>query len=95
VAQSLGPTEPNWGWPAPPPSPLGQVLAPFEIPLCQHVKEGRRTGYPLPKVGPATKLARVVGQVPPLSPTFGQSTNLTPYKYPCTPPDRKFEKSEV
>jgi hypothetical protein len=50
VAQSLDPTEPEWGWPAPPPWPAGQVLVPFKFSLCQRVKEGRCMGYPMPKV---------------------------------------------
>jgi hypothetical protein len=50
AVQSPGPTEPKWHWPA------SQVLAPFQIPLCQCVKEGRCTGYPMPKVGVVTKL---------------------------------------
>jgi hypothetical protein len=56
----------------------------------------------MPKVGVAMKLGysatlagRPVRQVDPLSPTFGQSTDLTPYKYPRTPPSRKCEESEV
>jgi hypothetical protein len=56
VAQSLSPTEPKWGWPAPPPWPAGQVLAPFQIPLYQHVKEGQCMGYPMPKFSAAIKL---------------------------------------
>jgi hypothetical protein len=55
VAQSKGPTEPKWGRSAPPPWPAGQVLAPFQILLCQCVKEGRCTGHPMPKVGVAKK----------------------------------------
>jgi hypothetical protein len=51
VAQSSGPTELKWGRPGPPPWPAGQVLAPFQFPLCQRVMEGRCTGYPMPKVG--------------------------------------------
>jgi hypothetical protein len=50
MAQNSGPTEPKWGRPAPPPWPVGQVLAPFQFPLCQHVKEGWCTGYLIPKV---------------------------------------------
>jgi hypothetical protein len=38
--------------------PAGQVLVPFQIPLCQRVKEDWCTGYPLPKVGVAMKLGR-------------------------------------
>jgi hypothetical protein len=49
VAQSPGPTEPKWG-------PADQVLAPFQIPLCQRVKEGRCTGYQMPKVDATMKL---------------------------------------
>jgi hypothetical protein len=59
-------------------------------------------GYPMPKVGvamklgcPATLAGRSSGQVGPLSPTFGQSTDLTPYKYPHTPLGRRCEESEV
>jgi hypothetical protein len=33
-------------------------LAPFQIPLCQHVKEGQCMGYPMPKVGATMKLGR-------------------------------------
>jgi hypothetical protein len=51
VAQSLGPTEPKWGRPAPPPCPASQVLAQFQFLLCQRVNEGRCTGNPLPKIG--------------------------------------------
>jgi hypothetical protein len=58
VVQSSGPTELKWGRPAPPPWPAGQVQAPFQIPLCQRVKEGRCTGYSMPKVGAAKKLGR-------------------------------------
>jgi hypothetical protein len=58
VAQSLGPTEPKWDQPAPPPWLAAQVLASFQTLLCQHVKEGRCTGYPMPKVGAAKKLGR-------------------------------------
>jgi hypothetical protein len=50
MPQSPGPTEPKWGWLA------GQVFTPFQIPLCYRVKEGRCMGYPMPKVGAATKL---------------------------------------
>jgi hypothetical protein len=53
VAQSSGPTEQKWG------RPVGQVLVPFQIPLCQRVKESRYTGYPMPKVGVAAKLGRL------------------------------------
>jgi hypothetical protein len=56
VAQSPGPTEPKWGQPAPPLWLAGQVLVPFQIPLCQRVKEGRCMGYPMLKVGAAIKL---------------------------------------
>jgi hypothetical protein len=35
------------------------MLAPFQIPLCQHVKEGRCTEYPMPKVGAAMQLCRL------------------------------------
>jgi hypothetical protein len=62
VAQGPGPTEPKWGWSALAPCPAlaswpaGQVLAPFQILLCQCVNEGRCTGYPMPKVGASTKL---------------------------------------
>jgi hypothetical protein len=65
VAQSSGPTEPMWGWPAPPPLSAGQVLASFQILLCQRVKEGQCMGYPMPKVGAATKhghLATLAGR---------------------------------
>jgi hypothetical protein len=58
MAQSPGPTKPKWARSAPPHWPAGQVLAPFQIPLCQRVKEGRCTGYPMPKVGAAMKLGR-------------------------------------
>jgi hypothetical protein len=65
VVQCLGPTEPKWGRSAPPPWSGGQVLAPFQIPFCQCVKEGRCTGHPMPKVSaarthgcPATLAAR-------------------------------------
>jgi hypothetical protein len=58
MAQSLGPTKPKWGQPAPPPWPGGQVLVHFQIPVCQHVKEGQCTGYPMPKVGVAMKLCQ-------------------------------------
>jgi hypothetical protein len=50
VAQSLGPTEPMWVRPAWPFWPASQVLVPFQFSLCQHVKEGRCTGYPMSKV---------------------------------------------
>jgi hypothetical protein len=50
MAQSLGPTEPRSGQPAQPPWLAGQVLVPFQFPLCQHVKDGRCMGYPMPKV---------------------------------------------
>jgi hypothetical protein len=50
VAHSPDPIEPKWGWLAPPPWPAGQVLAPFQFLLCQRVKEGQCTGYPMPKV---------------------------------------------
>jgi hypothetical protein len=56
VAQSPSPTEPKWARPVPPPWPARQVLAPFQIPLCQCVKEGRCMGYPMPKVDAATRL---------------------------------------
>jgi hypothetical protein len=56
VAQRLGPTEPKWGRLAAPPWPAGQVLAPFQTPLCQCVKEGWCMGHPMPKVGAANKL---------------------------------------
>jgi hypothetical protein len=65
VAQSSGPTEPKWHWTAPPPWPVGQVLAPFQIPLCQCVEEGRCMGYPMHNVGGAFKLgclATLAGQ---------------------------------
>jgi hypothetical protein len=61
VAQSLGPTKPKSGRSAPPPWPAGQVLAPFQILLCQRVKEGQCTGYPMPKVGADTKLGCLAG----------------------------------
>jgi hypothetical protein len=84
VAQRPGPTEPKWGWQAPPPWLTAQVLVPFQTPLCQHVKEGQCMGHPMPKVGeprklghPATLAGRSAWQVPPPSPTFGQSTDLT------------------
>jgi hypothetical protein len=51
VAQSPSPTEPKWGYPAPPPWPAIQVLASFQFLLCQCVKDGRCTRYPMPKVG--------------------------------------------
>jgi hypothetical protein len=51
VAQSPGPTEPKWSQSAPPPWLAGQVLGPFQFPLCQRVKEGWCTGYPMSKVG--------------------------------------------
>jgi hypothetical protein len=35
------------------------MLAPFQIPLCQHVKEGRCIEYPMPKVSAAMKLGRL------------------------------------
>jgi hypothetical protein len=61
------------------------VLAPFQNLLCQHVKEGQCMGYPMPKVGEATKHGHpgtLAGwparQVGPLSATFAQSTDLTP-----------------
>jgi hypothetical protein len=38
--------------------PAGQVLVPFKILLCQHVKEGQCMGYPMPKVSVATKHGR-------------------------------------
>jgi hypothetical protein len=50
VAQSPSPTEPKWGQLTPPPWPTSQVLVPFQYPLCQCVKEGRYTGYPMSKV---------------------------------------------
>jgi hypothetical protein len=50
MQQSLGPTKPKWGRPAPPPWLAGQVLVPFQFLLYQHVKEGRCTGYPMPKI---------------------------------------------
>jgi hypothetical protein len=59
VAQSPSPTEPKWRRRAPPLWPANQVLAPFQIMFCQCVKEGRCTGYPMPKVGAATKLGRL------------------------------------
>jgi hypothetical protein len=43
-------------------------------------------GHPSWSVGPTSG---------PLSPTFSQSTDLTPYKYPHTPPDKRCEESEV
>jgi hypothetical protein len=58
VAQSLGPTKPNWDRLAPPPWLAGQVLAPFQTLLCQRVKEGQCTGHPMPKVNAAEKLGR-------------------------------------
>jgi hypothetical protein len=71
VAQNPGPTEPKWGQSAPPPWPVGQVLAPFQIPLCQHVKECWCMGYPMPKVSAATKLGRPAGLTSgPLEPHF-------------------------
>jgi hypothetical protein len=36
-----------------------QVLVPFQILLCQRVKEGRCMRYPMPKVGKAMKLGRL------------------------------------
>jgi hypothetical protein len=51
VAQSPDQTEPKWGWPAPAPWPASQVLVPFQFLLCQRVKVGQCTGYPMPKVG--------------------------------------------
>jgi hypothetical protein len=38
--------------------PVGQVLVPFQISLYQRIKEGRCTGYPMPKIGAALKLCR-------------------------------------
>jgi hypothetical protein len=62
VAQSPGPTKPKWGRPVPPPWPAGQVLAPFQSLLCQHVKVGWCTGYPMPKVSAAMKLGHPTTQ---------------------------------
>jgi hypothetical protein len=59
VAQSLGPIEPKWGRPALAPWLAGQVLAPFQILLCQRVMEGRCMRYPMPKVSAAMKLGRL------------------------------------
>jgi hypothetical protein len=58
VAQSPGPTEPKWGWPAPPSWQAGQVLAPFQTLLCHRVNESPCTGHAMPKVGEAKKLGR-------------------------------------
>jgi hypothetical protein len=51
VTQSPSPTKPKWGRLAPHPWPASQVLVPFQFLLCQRVKEGRCTGYPMPKAG--------------------------------------------
>jgi hypothetical protein len=58
LAQRPGQTEPKWGQPAPPPLSADQVLVPFQILIFQRVKEGRCTGYPMPKVGASMKLGR-------------------------------------
>jgi hypothetical protein len=41
---------------------------PFQIPLCQHVKEGWCQGYPMPKVSAAMKLGRPVTLEPHFQP---------------------------
>jgi hypothetical protein len=58
IAQSSGPIELKWERPAPPPWPVGQLLAHFQTLLCQRAKEGWCTGHPMPKVGVAWKRGR-------------------------------------
>jgi hypothetical protein len=40
------------------PHQSGDVLAPFQTPLCHRVNEGPCTGHAMPKVGEAKKLGR-------------------------------------
>jgi hypothetical protein len=74
-----GPNREKLGWPAPPPSLADQLSAPFQIPLCQRVKEGRCMEYPMPKVGAAMKLGRPTNLAgrpdkwAPLSPTSAKA----------------------
>jgi hypothetical protein len=84
VAQNLGPTEPKWVLVASLTWSASQGLVYFRKPFHTRVKEGCWSGSVTPNVSATRKLgclttlaSRPVWQVGPLSPTFGQSTDLT------------------
>jgi hypothetical protein len=63
VAQSLGPTEPKWDRPAPPPWPAGQVLASFQFCFANVSRRVGARGIWCPKSKEAKLGGRPAGHV--------------------------------